>query len=341
MILVTGGTGLVGSHLLLSLVSRGHHVRALKRKTSDIEGVRKVFQWYSSPEEDLFGKIEWVEGDILDYYSLEAILEETDIIYHCAAVISFEKRLRTRVIQNNVEGTENLINAAIACGVKRFCHVSSVAALGKNSEGSPVTEDTVWIPSNKNSGYSESKFYSEAEVWRGIEEGLDAVIVNPSIIIGPGNWDNGSCRFFPTIYKGLRFYTSGENGFVDVRDVIEAILMLTDEENFNKSKNQKYLLNAENIGFREFFQLIAHALQKPAPSRKATGFMLQIAGIATFIGSLVSGKNATINKETISSAIHKNWYDGSKITKLFGFRYRTVQQAIQHTAACFLGEINH
>jgi dihydroflavonol-4-reductase len=341
MILVTGGTGLVGSHLLLSLVSKGYRVKALKRKTSDIEGVRRVFRWYSSREEDLLGKIEWVEGDILDYYSLKDILKEVDIIYHCAAVISFDRRQRSNVIHNNVDGTENLINAALECGVKRFCHVSSVAALGKNRDGSPVTEDSGWIPSNKNSGYSESKFYSEAEVWRGIEEGLDAIIVNPSIVIGPGNWSNGSCRFFPTIYKGLRFYTSGENGYVDVRDIADAIVMLTEEENFNKAKNQKYLLSAENLGYKEFFRMIADALQKAGPSLRATGFMLQIASRATSFWSLFSGKEATFNKETISSAIRKNRYDGSKITKQFGFRYRTVEQAIRHTAACFLGENNH
>jgi dihydroflavonol-4-reductase len=341
MILVTGGTGLVGSHLLLSLVRKGHHVKALKRKTSDIEGVRKVFRWYSSQEEELFRKIEWMEGDILDYYSLEAILKDVDIIYHCAAVVSFARRQRSGVIQNNVEGTANLINAALTCGVKQFCHVSSISALGKNRDGSPVTEDSGWIPSNKNSGYSESKFYSEAEVWRGIEEGLEAVIVNPSVIIGPGNWNIGSCRFFPMIYKGLRFYTSGENGYVDVRDVAEAIVMLTDKENFNKAKNQKYLLNADNLGYREFFHMIADAMHKPGPTIRATSFILHIAGKATSLWSLVSGKEAIFNKDTISSAIRKNRYDGSKITKVFGFRYRTVQQAVRHTAACFLGEINH
>jgi dihydroflavonol-4-reductase len=341
MILVTGGTGLVGSHLLLTLVSRGLHVKALKRKTSDIEGVRKVFLWYSSPEDDLFRRIEWIEGDILDYYSLAAIIKEADIIYHCAAVVSFENRRRSEIIHNNVEGTANLINAALTCGVKRFCHVSSIAALGKTSDGSPVTEDSVWIPSNKNSGYSESKFYSEAEVWRGIEEGLDAVIVNPSIIIGPGKWNNGSCRFFPQIYNGLRFFTSGDNGYVDVRDVANAIVMLTDEENFNKARNQKYLLSAGNLGYREFLNMTADALQKPRPTLKATGFMLQTAYLASSFWSLFSGKEAIFNKATISSATRKNRYDGSKITKMFGFRYRTVEQAVQHTATCFLGEIKH
>jgi dihydroflavonol-4-reductase len=341
MILVTGGTGLVGSHLLLSLVSKGLHVKALKRKNSDIEGVRKLFRWYSLREEELPGKIEWVEGDILDYYSLEAILKDVEIIYHCAAVISFDRRYRSNVIHNNVDGTENLVNAALECGVQRFCHVSSVAALGNNSDGSPVTEESSWIPSGKNSGYSESKFYSEAEVWRGIEEGMDAVIVHPSIIIGPGNWSNGSCRFFPTIYRGLRFYTSGETGYVDVRDVADAIVMLTEEENFNKAKNQKYLLSAENLGYKEFFTMIADALQKPGPSRRATGFMLQTASKAASFWSLFSGKDPTISQETISAAIRKNRYDGSKITKQFDFRYRTVEQAVRHTAACFLGEINH
>jgi dihydroflavonol-4-reductase len=341
MILVTGGTGLVGSHLLLSLVRKGHYVKALKRKTSDIEGVRKVFRWYSSQEEDLLRNIEWIEGDILDYYTLEAALKNVDIIYHCAAEVTFDKRQRLRVIQNNVEGTANLVNAALTCGIKRFCHISSIAALGKNREGSQITEESSWIPSSKNSGYAESKFYSEAEVWRGVEEGLEAVIVNPSIIIGPGNWDNGSCHFFPLIYKGLRFYTSGVNGYVDVRDVADAIMILTNKENFSKAKNQKYLLNSENLGYREFLNMIADELHKPGPGIRATSFMLHFAGNVSALWSFFTGGKAIFSKEIVSSALKKNRYDGSKITKLFGFSYRSAEQAIRHTAKCFLSDMNH
>jgi dihydroflavonol-4-reductase len=341
MILVTGGTGLVGSHLLLSLVKKGYRIKAIKRKASDVESVRKVFSWYLPEEDDLFRNIEWIECDILDYFTLKKILIDVDIIYHCAAEVSFDKRKRHQMIQNNVEGTANLINAALSCEIKRFCHISSIAALGKTTDGSLITEESSWLPSGKNSGYSESKFYSEAEVWRGVEEGLEAVIVNPSIIIGPGNWNKGSCRFFSAVFKGLRFYTSGENGYVDVRDVADAVMLLTDEVNFSKAKNQKFLLNSDNLRHKYFLDRIAEAVHKPGPDFRATRFMLHLVGSFSAVWSGISGKENIFSKETLSSAQKINRYDGTKITKQFAFRYRSVDEAILHTAECFMSEPGH
>jgi dihydroflavonol-4-reductase len=213
MIFVTGGTGLVGSHLLLALLERGEKVRALKRANSNIGQVLKTFGWYTSDAQKLYSLIEWVDGDILDIYSLEPLLEGVETIYHCAAIVSFDPNERKEMIANNVEGTSNLVDAAIQKGVKRICHVSSISALGKTGNGEPVTEETNWIPSRKNTGYSQSKFFSEAEIWRGIEEGLDAVIVNPSIIVGPGKWGSGSPALFRVVNKGMKFYTRGSTGF--------------------------------------------------------------------------------------------------------------------------------
>ncbi len=339
MIFVTGGTGLVGSHLLLELTRKHGHVKALKRKTSNTEMVRKIFSWYTDDFEKLYRGIEWTEGDILDEFSLYHALKGVDLIYHCAAIVSFDTRKKSEMIRNNVEGTANLVNAAIECGVERICHVSSNSALGKTEPGMAITEETRWLPSKKNSGYSESKFFSETEIWRGMEEGLDAVVVNPSIIIGPGNWNNGSSGFFPVIYKGLLFYTKGTTGFVDVRDVVSAILLLTEKENFEISKGQKYLISAENMSYQSFFHLIADALGKRKPSVYASDLLLEIAWRASSLWGILIGAPVRITKETVANSNLKQQFDGSKICRTFGFSYRPVSEAIAHTASCFLQDI--
>ena len=265
MIFVTGGTGLVGAHLLFELVKKGKNVKALKRETSNTEQVKKTFSYYTQNAEELFNLIDWVNGDLLDYFSLENLLTGVTEIYHCAALVSFRSKDRKKLIANNVEGTSNLVNAALEKNVPRLCHVSSVAALGQLPNGELVTEETNWVPSKKISGYSESKFFSEAEIWRGIEEGLDAVIVNPSIIFGPANWENGSARMFKTLYNGLKFYTSGVTGFVDVKDVVEIMISLMNESNFERCKNQRFLINAENLYYRDVFNQIADSLGKARP----------------------------------------------------------------------------
>jgi nucleoside-diphosphate-sugar epimerase len=235
-----------------------------------------------------------------------------------------------------VDGTANLVNAALKCGVRRFLHVSSISTLGKNKEESAITEDSVCIPSKKNSSYGESKFFSEMEVWRGMAEGLEVVVVNPSVIIGPGNWEKGSCKFFSLVYRGLRFYTTGVTGYVDVRDVVRAIMILTDNKNFDNSKNQKFLLSTQNIEFRAFFGMVADALHKPGPKIKVSGLFLKMVRPIVALVSLLTGIGNIVTKDTISSATGKKYYDGSKITKLFGFEYKPVIQAVHHTAAIYL-----
>ncbi|MFZ5428682.1 MAG: NAD-dependent epimerase/dehydratase family protein [Bacteroidota bacterium] len=335
MVFVTGGTGLVGSHLMLGLLQRGMKVRALKRKGSNIGRVLETFRWYSSEADYFFSKIEWAEVDMEDIFSLGELLEGIDEVYHCAAIVSFDRKSKDLIIGQNVESTANLVDAALKNKVKKFCHVSSVSALGKNSGGEPVNEETNWIPSKKLSGYSKSKFFSETEIWRGVEEGLDVVVVNPSIIIGPGNWASGSPSFFRIIDKGMKFYTGGATGFVDVRDVTEAMIMLMEDANFAKLKNQRYLLNSENLSYRDFFTRVANSLEKPAPFIYASGILLKLAAGGSELLSLITGKPAQINRDTLQSASSVIFYDGSKITRNSGFTYRPVQEAIEHTAGIF------
>jgi nucleoside-diphosphate-sugar epimerase len=333
MTFVTGGTGLVGTHLLFELTSKGKNVKALKRETSNLEQVLKTFSRYSETPEELFNLIEWVDGDILDYFSLEKILAGVTEIYHCAAIVSFDPKERKKMIANNVEGTANIVNAAIENGVKKICHVSSIAALGRLENGQIVTEETNWVPSKKISGYSESKFFSETEIWRGIEEGLDAVIINPSIIFGPANWETGSAKMFKTIWDGLKFYTKGITGFVDVRDVAKAMVLLMEDTNFEIAKNQRFLLNAENLSYQNVFYQIADALEKPRPKYFASDLLLNFVWRAAKFAGLLNGKSPAITRETVanSNAVYK--FDGCKIAGKFSFEYRPISETIQQTAS--------
>jgi nucleoside-diphosphate-sugar epimerase len=338
---VTGGTGLIGSHLLYRLVSSGKKVKALKRKTSNLQQVQKVFSYYTENAEELFRRIDWVDGDILDYYGLEKLLKGADEVYHCAAVVSFNPKERSRMIGNNVDGTANLVNAALENGVKKFCHVSSVAALGKAENGYLVDEDTNWVPSKKISGYSESKFFSETEIWRGIEEGLDAVIVNPSIVLGPGNWNSGSSQMFKTVWDGMKFYTRGITGYVDVNDVVDAIVQLMDDGNFHTYKNQRFLLSAENLSYQEVFSQIADEFKKPHPKYHASPFLLAFVWRVAALSGWISGKPSAITRETAASSASVRKFDGSKITRELDFNYRPVARSIQQTAKFFLKDLSN
>lgn len=335
MIFVTGGTGLVGAHLLFELTKAGNRVKALKRQGSNVQQVLKTFSWYSKNPEPLFNLIEWVDGDILDYFSLENLLKGVTEIYHCAAVISFDGNERQKMIGSNVQGTANLVNAALENGVKRICHVSSVAALGSPVNGQPVNEENHWTPAKKATAYSESKFFSEMEIWRGIEEGLDAVIVNPSIIIGPGNWNSGSSQMIKLAGNGMKFYIGGITGYIGVTDVVNAMLLLMSPENFEKAKNQRYLLSAENLSYKEFFSQTADAFGLPHPKIKATSSMLGIAWRGAKFWGLISGKKPMITREIVSISKSVKEFDGSKITRMFDFQYNPISESIQKTAAIF------
>lgn len=339
MILVTGGTGLVGAHLLYELTSSGLKIKALRRHQSNTTWVKKIFSYYTDRVDELYAQIEWVEGDILDYFSLETALKGVSRIYHCAAIVSFHGDDHDMMLNNNVKGTGNLIDAAIHNGVSRFCHVSSIAALGKTQDGSEITEDTYWTPSKRKSGYSLSKFFSEMEVWRGIEEGLDAVIVNPSIIMGPGNWDIGSPKLFQSIFKGLKYYTKGVTGFVDVRDVVKAMIMLMDDRQFEMVKNQRFILNAGNMSYEDFFNKIADGLNKPRPKNFASDIKLNIAWRMALTASFFTGKRPLITRDAVSGSNRKHQYSGDKIIRTTGFSYRSLDSSIADIAEIFLKDV--
>ena len=323
MILVTGGTGLVGSRLLYDLAKEGKNVLALKRPSSSL----KIFENWFQDEPELIKFVEWIEGDLLDIFSLEQALVDVSVVYHCAAAIFFDPKKAKLMEQINIEGTANLVNI---CLDKKeevyFCHVSSVASLGRITKDTFIDEHCEWIPGSHNSNYGISKYGAEREVWRGISEGLKAIIVNPSIILGPGDWNKGSSELFKRIKNGFLFYTDGESGFVDVRDVTKAMLFLV-------KKNivaERFILNAENISFRKLFIEIAAELKVKAPTIFVKPWISAIVWRLEKIRSFINGKTPFITKETAHSGHQIYRYNAQKIANL-GFTFKPLNETIKFT----------
>jgi dihydroflavonol-4-reductase len=327
MILVTGGTGLVGSHLLFELTNQGKSVRALKRETSNLGIIEKLFNAYSHSPQKQLNLIEWIEGDVEDYASILDALEGVDEVYHCAAMVSFAKKDSVKMLEVNVNGTANIVDACLEVGVKKFCHVSSIASLGSANADNVVNEESPWGKSKEKSGYAISKFRSEMEVWRGIELGLNSVIVNPSVIIGPCSWESGSGLYFSTVAKGFPFYTLGATGYVDVRDVVKSMLQLMDKNVFGK----RYVLNSENITHKEAFSLIALAMGKKPPSIKVPPLMTKMVWPMAWFVSLFTRKAPAITKDTARSAHSKTYYSSELIHKELGIEFIPISEAIRNT----------
>lgn len=333
MILVTGGSGLVGSHLLLELAKAGMQAKALIRTDASIDKIKKIFSWYEKDPESLIKNIIWVKGDMMDIFSLESALEGVDEVYHCAAKVSFDKRDRHSLVNVNQNGTANLVNAALVSGAKKICHVSSVSALGKTQQGETITENHFWKTSRQNSIYAVSKYAAEREVWRGHEEGLEAVVINPSIIIGPGDWVSGSTRLFSTIWNGVPAYTSGIGGYVDVRDVARVMIKLMETD----ITGQRYIISAENWSFEDIIKSIAKELGKKPPRIKLYPWMGEVGWIGEHFLRFF-GRTPTLTKEIARSAFHQFYYDNSKIKETIGYRFIPIKEAIVHAAGIFMRE---
>jgi nucleoside-diphosphate-sugar epimerase len=331
MILVTGGTGLLGSHLLLDLLLAGKKVRAIKRAGSDTELVRKVFTYYVVNPDELAARIEWVNADLLDHGAMEDAMDAITEIYHCGAVVSFYPKDHRTMLKVNIEGTANLVNQAIEHKVEKFCYVSSVATLGRAENNDVSTEETYWIPSKKNSVYGISKYGAEREIWRGMEEGLKAVIVNPSVILGPGFWQDNS-GLFRLVWEGLKYYTRGVNGYVDVRDVSKVMIGLMDRDLFG----QRYICSSENISYQDFFTMIARSLNKPAPAVNVPTVLSALAWRAEAVRALLTGSKPEVTREMANTITQVYTYSSEKLCHALDFRFMSVEKSINETCDLFL-----
>lgn len=317
----------MGSHLLYELTKEGSRVRALKRGVPEI--VQKIFEWYN-PEgyKTQLKLIEWIAGDLSDIFSLQDALQGIDHVYHCAAMVSFVPSERDQMMRTNVDGTANLVNACLAAGVKKLCHCSSISAIGRPDAGAWVDESLIWKTSRQNTHYSISKFGAEREVWRASEEGLPVIIVNPSVIIGPGDPTRSSARLYTTVKNGLLFHTTGSTGFVDVRDVALAMKMLMEKE----ICNERYILNSENITYKSLFEIFARCAGVKPPPYKAGPMLSEIAWRLEKVRSILTGKSPLITKETARSGNSNYSFSNQKIKNAIPIDFFSIVDSAANTA---------
>ncbi len=333
-VFVTGGTGLVGSHLIFKLITEGKKVRALHRKTSNREFLRKVFGYYSDQPDLIYNCVEWVECDILNYDRLSLVINGCAQVYHCAAAVSFESGQSETLLKNNIQGTANIVRACLENKTGKLCHVSSTAALGASNEDKPVTEEHEWRDEDYHAVYAVSKHLSEEEVWKGIRKGLNAVIVNPSVIFGPGDWDKGSSSFFSNIYSGMLFYSRGVTGYVDVNDVVTAMVILMERP----VSGERFIVSSENLSFQKIFSLIAQSLKVKEPSVYIPSQISYPLYYMSQFASKLTGRKSPLTKETIKAAYSKVFLDNSRVLNETGMTFTPVEKTIATTAAIFLSE---
>lgn len=323
MDLVTGGTGIVGTHLLLHLVASGRAVRATRRPESNVDVVRRVFKHHRADGEALFDRIAWVESDMLDPIALEDAMQGVEHVYHSAALVSFDPRDDRELFTQNITGTANVVNAALGTGVKRLLHVSSNASIGKLVDGVPANEANEWERDANTSAYAVSKVEAELEVQRGIAEGLDAVLVNPCIVLGPGMAGRSSMTMVERIRKGTRFYPPGSNSVVDARDVAAFSVALMEKG----ATGEKHLLVGENLSYLQLFTLIATAFGKPGPVYKLQSWMLGLAWRLERLRTLFGGK-PLITRHTAHTAMMLRSYDASKAMRITGLHFRSAKESV-------------
>ncbi len=317
MVLVTGGTGFLGSYIIKQLVEKGYAVRAIRRN-------KTVPFWISST---IFDKVEWIDGDVLDVVALEDAMEGIDSVIHSAAVVSFVKKDRKNMYQVNVEGTANVVNMALEKKVRRLVHISSVAALGRTANGGHVNEEKKWEESKINTHYAKSKYKAELHVWRGIGEGLEAVILNPGTILGYGDWNSSSCAIFKNVYEEFNWYSSGINGFVDVEDVARAAILLLE----TTISEQRFIINGDTWSFKKLQDTIADGFGKKHPSRATTPFLMGVAWRMEKIKSLFTGKKPLLTKESARVAQSQTWFENRKILQaLPGFSFTPLEESIKN-----------
>jgi nucleoside-diphosphate-sugar epimerase len=323
MILVTGGTGLVGAHLLWHLLQQNKRIIAIRRATSNCDALRRVFSFYTPDPDEFLIRIEWITADVLELGSLSEAFKNVLEVYHCAAAVSIGKG-GSEMTDINVVGTRNVVEAAITGGVTKFCFVSSIAACGRATANSQIDENYVWIDNSNRSVYSRSKYYAEHEVWKGIERGLNAVIVNPGVILGVSPHGEGSAQLFALVQNGLQFYTNGGTGYVDVQDVVQVMIQLM----VKNVSSERFILVSENCRNKDVLNWIADGFDKPRPFIPIGKNLFLIVGLVAQVLSRFFGYASPINTSMARTATHRDYYSSSKITTVLNYTFKPVQHTI-------------
>lgn len=328
---VTGATGIIGSHVVLKLLEAGQTVIAGKQKNSSVEAVEKLFSYYTSESKHLFDKIKWVDIDVCDIFSIDEVLNGVTQVYHCAGYVSFDKRNREKLFKINEGGTANVVNACLSKEVP-LCHVSSIVTINNLDYKTDLTEEVFWKASGKESDYAISKYNAEREVWRGIEEGLKAVIVNPGVVLSPGYWNQSSSRIFSTCYKGNLFYTLGNAGLVSANDVAKIMIRLSEEKQYAN----RYIVIEGNYTFKELFAQVQHNFGKSKPKINASKTLLQLGRIADGISSKLKGTEPALTKSIINSALNKQRLSNNKIRRTLNYEFEPVNRVIERVCSIYL-----
>ena len=323
MILVTGATGLVGGHLIWCLLQENSQIIAMKRANSDVEGLKKIFQYYESDADALFKKITWKEGDVENYDTLFSAMEGVEYVYHCAAMVDLGKNSQ-RMIDVNVGGTENIVRAALNRKVKKLCFVSSIAALSNGNENKPTDENTPFHENERTTLYGESKRLGEKVVHEAILKGLNAVTVNPGVIIGYSKNMTGSGELFKRVKKGLPFYTNGITGYVNVQDVVKAMIVLMKSE----VKNERFVLVGENKTHKDVLRNIADGYGKYRPFIGMGKSLISISYALEMLGKLV-GFTPLIDSSSARTSISKKRYSANRFQTAFpDFQFTSIEENI-------------
>ncbi|MFT7428541.1 MAG: dihydroflavonol-4-reductase [Nonlabens sp.] len=328
MILITGATGLVGGHLLYRFRESGKNIIATYRDLKSLDKTREIFESYEKGAAAQVDTFQWKQSDILEIPSLEIAMQNVTTVYHCAAAID---HLPFEEMKNiNMRGTENVINVALAMGIKKFCHVSSIAALGEAVGNRAVNEDDFFNLDGLNTDYAITKFGAEMEAWRGNQEDMDVIIINPGVIIGEGNWERGSGQLISKTASGNKFYTKGSSGFIDVRDVTRAMQYLTESD----LKNERYILVSENKTYREVLDLMALSLQKRKPNIQLK------SGVLKLISHLLKAPNffgfpLQLSMARVQSMTSKTRYSNTKIKKVLNFELTPIKETIDRVATFY------
>lgn len=323
MILVTGATGLVGGHLIWHLLQKNERIAAIKRTTSNLEPLKTIFRFYNANPEELLSRIDWRIADVLNAESLTVAMQDVEIMYHCAAVVSLGSGSDV-LTDTNVRGTRNVVQACLSAKIKKLCFVSSIAACGKYKDGKPADENAEWTDDVSRSAYSRSKYFSEQEVWKGIQSGLNAVIVNPGVILGVSGQNAGSSQLFYQMQKGLMFYTMGGTGYVDVQDVVKAMITLTESE----ISGERFVLVGENASNRDILWHMADGFGRKRPFINVPKSVLMFAGSIMEVLGKIFGFQPLIDRGTARSATHREFYSSSKIEKAIDFKFTSMVETI-------------
>lgn len=322
MILISGGTGLIGGHLLLSLTQDEEPIRAIYRSKAKLANVKALFESHGNLN---YYKIEWVQADLLDVPSLEKAFQGITKVYHCAGLISFEPNAYKELRKVNIDGTANLVNLCIAYSIKKLAYISSIAVFGDQACQKEIDETSYWNPEAENNGYAIAKYGAEIEVWRATQEGVPVVIVNPGVVLGEGFEDSPSSAIFKYVDKGISYYPPGSSVFVDVKDVSKVIHLLMESPIYN----QRYILAGELLKYETVLSLIAQYLGKKAPSKKLHKWQLKLLSRLDGIRSFMFGRKRVLSRHSAETLCSTPQYSNKKITQELDFEFTDISSTIQ------------